>query len=100
MTAVRPFPVVAAFTLVMACLIAGHPPAAPARAADAAAEPARRLVNDRCPVMTDEFTTPLHEITFRGVAVRFCCRECKERFLLNPDPYLANLPHVPPQTAT
>ena len=40
----------------------------------------RPLVNDRCPVMSDEFASPTQEITFHGAAVRFCCGKCKRRF--------------------
>ena len=67
------------------------------RPAEADAGPATRPVNDRCPVMTDEAASPLHEITFHGAAVRFCCARCKDRFLLEPQAYLARLPHVPPE---
>src|ERR1700712_2047092 len=52
-------------------------------------------VNDRCPVMKGEFATPLHEIQYGGVAVRFCCEECRDRFLSDPVPYLADLPQMP-----
>jgi hypothetical protein len=66
-----------------------------AQAQTTRAAPATRPVNERCPVTTDEASSPLHEITFRGAAVRFCCRQCKDRFLLEPQAYLAGLPHVP-----
>jgi YHS domain-containing protein len=59
-----------------------------------------KLVNEHCPVMPDELAKAVHEITFRGVPVRFCCQQCKTRFLTNPQPYLANLPHVPAAAAS
>lgn len=62
-------------------------------------EPSRRLVNDRCPVTTDEFASPLHEIQFKGVAVRFCCAKCQRRFQENPEAYLAHLPQLSPAAA-
>jgi YHS domain-containing protein len=62
-------------------------------------EPAPRLVNDHCPVMTEEFTSPLHEIQAHGVTVRFCCSKCRRRFESDPTPYLARLPQVTPAVA-
>lgn len=53
-------------------------------------------VNEICPVTPDEQATALHELTFRGVSVRFCCARCKSQFLLNPEPYLVHAPQVPP----
>src|SRR5687768_14533284 len=53
-----------------------------------------RLVNDRCPVMTDEPATPRHETQFQGVWVRFCCDECKEKFAADPAQYLAHVPQL------
>jgi hypothetical protein len=58
-------------------------------------EPERRLVNDRCPVMDDEPASPLHEVQFRGVAVRFCCSDCADTFAESPAPYLSRLPQLP-----
>src|SRR4051812_28703574 len=55
-----------------------------------------QLVNDLCPVLPEELASPAHELIFRGVPDRFCCRECKERFIQNPAAYLPRLPHVPP----
>ncbi len=73
--------------------------ASPARPAPASVpdEPDRRIVNDRCPVMTDEFASPLHEVDFRGSTVRFCCRDCVERFEADSLPFLKNIPHLPPE---
>lgn len=72
--------------------------AGPARAqATSGDEPARRVVNDRCPVMTDEFASPLHEVEFHGSLVRFCCHECVDRFEADPVPFLKNVPHLPPE---
>jgi hypothetical protein len=59
---------------------------------------ASRVVNDRCPVMADEFASPQHEIEFRGSAVRFCCDECKGKFLSVPAVYVTHLPHLPAET--
>src|SRR5687767_1634517 len=68
-------------------------------AADASSSaPATRPVNDRCPVMPGESASPAQEIVFRGAAVRFCCWKCKDRFLLDPQAYVARLPHVPAAT--
>lgn len=58
-----------------------------------------RLVNDRCPVMTEEFTSPLHELETGGVTVRFCCDKCRARFEDDPAPYLSHLPQVTPAVA-
>src|SRR5688500_9410168 len=58
-------------------------------------EAERRLVNDRCPVMEDEPASPLCEVQFRGVAVRFCCSDCRETFTEDPAPYLSRLPQLP-----
>ena len=60
---------------------------------------APRLVNDRCPVMTEEFTSPLHELHAHGVTVRFCCAKCRRRFESDPMPYLARLPQLTPAAA-
>ena len=61
---------------------------------NAAEEPERRLVNDHCPVMVDEFASPMHEVEFRGATVRFCCSDCKETFTEDPSPYLSRLPQL------
>lgn len=79
------------FLLAAAPCAAGQPPSA------ARDVPARRVVNDRCPVMTDDFASPLHEVEYRGSAVRFCCRECVDRFEADPVPFLKNLRHLPPE---
>ncbi len=57
-----------------------------------------RLVNDHCPVMPDEFASPQHEIQFHGSAVRFCCDECKVKFLSEPAAYVGHLSHLPAET--
>jgi YHS domain-containing protein len=49
--------------------------------------------------MTDEFTSPLHAVTFHGVEVRFCCAECKDRFVDAPAQYVSRLPQFPPALA-
>jgi hypothetical protein len=69
--------------------------ASPASAEDA---DVNRLVNDRCPVMIEEFASPLHEVQFEGVAVRFCCRKCRDEFDADPTPYVSRLPQLPPET--
>jgi hypothetical protein len=69
---------------------------APAKAAGAPAA-SRPLVNQRCPVTTDEFSTPSHELQFQGVAVRFCCDKCAQRFLLDPANYVSALPQFTPE---
>jgi hypothetical protein len=61
----------------------------------AGGEAERRLVNDLCPVMEDEPASPLCEVQFRGVAVRFCCSDCRETFTEDPAPYLSRLPQLP-----
>jgi YHS domain-containing protein len=53
-----------------------------------------RLVNDLCPVNTDEFASPTHEIQFHGVCVRFCCEQCEDKFRAKPAAYLSNLPQL------
>ena len=60
-------------------------------------ESARPLVNDRCPVMSDEFASPTQEITFHGVSVRFCCGKCKRRFEDDPATFVARLPQLSPE---
>src|SRR5688572_27599771 len=60
-------------------------------------EATRPLVNDRCPVMTDEFTSPTQEITFHGAAVRFCCAKCKGRFEDDPASFVARVPQLSPE---
>ena len=65
-------------------------------AAEGDGEAALPLVNDRCPVMSDEFTSPTQEITFHGVAVRFCCGMCKRRFEDDPAAFVARLPQLSP----
>lgn len=79
--------------------MAGRCLAGPAPGEPGAGESARRMVNDRCPVMTDDFASPLHEVEYRGSVVRFCCRECVEQFEANPVPFLANVSHLPPEVA-
>lgn len=56
-----------------------------------------RVVNDRCPVMADEFASPLHEIPFAGVTVRFCCDKCRNQFVAEPLQYVSRLPQLPPE---
>ena len=63
----------------------------------AGGESARPLVNDRCPVMPDEFASPTQEITFHGAAVRFCCGKCKGRFEDDPASFVARLPQLSPE---
>src|SRR3712207_5958865 len=60
--------------------VAAAPATAPAPA-PAPAPAGNRVVNDRCPVMPDEPASPLQEVMFQGVPVRFCCDDCSERFL-------------------
>ena len=67
-------------------------------AAGAGGEPERRLVNDRCPVMEDEPASPVYEVQFRGVAVRFCCSDCQEKFAAKPTSYLSHLPQLSADT--
>ena len=74
---------------------AGHERAALPDPADAGRVP--RVVNDRCPVMTGDFASPLHEVQYRGSTVRFCCRECVDRFEADPLPFLNRIPHLPPE---
>jgi hypothetical protein len=66
--------------------------------ARAQSESPRPLVNDRCPVMNDEFASPAQEINFHGALVRFCCGKCKRRFQDDPVPFLAHLPQLSPET--
>src|SRR5918997_1037747 len=54
-----------------------------------------RLVNDLCPVMTDEPASPQYEVQFRGAAVRFCCSDCRETFTEDPSRYVSRLPQLP-----
>lgn len=96
----------AAMTAVWACALSAgaaadnKPASAPADQTEPASpglpatQSARRLVNDMCPVMPEEFASPQHEVSFRGVAVRLCCRTCREKFTANPEKYVARLPHV------
>ena len=56
-----------------------------------------RVVNDRCPVMTEEFASPQQEILYEGVTVRFCCDECREQFQADPVQYITRLPQIPPE---
>jgi hypothetical protein len=66
--------------------------------ANAADRPASRpLVNERCPVTTEEFATPSHETQFQGASVRFCCEKCERRFLADPASYVSNLPQFTPE---
>jgi YHS domain-containing protein len=58
-----------------------------------------RLVNDLCPVATDEFASPAHELQFHGVSVRFCCDKCQEQFRADPAAYLSHLPQLSPAGA-
>jgi YHS domain-containing protein len=67
-------------------------------AAGAEGTTAWRVVNDHCPVMSEEFASPQHEIEFHGSAVRFCCDECKGKFLSDPAAYVSHLPHLPAAT--
>ena len=57
----------------------------------------RRLLNEHCPIMTEEFASPTQEVRYRGSVVRFCCRDCLEQFEDDPAPYLKNLPQLPPE---
>lgn len=77
----------------------GAPAVAPAATQASHGGPAGRLVNDMCPVMPDEFASPHHEVTVRGVTVRLCCRTCREKFTAEPEKYLHRLGHVPPVPA-
>src|SRR5687768_18394983 len=62
------------------------------------AQTSPRVVNDRCPVMEDEPALPGYEVQFRGVAVRFCCNKCQDKFAEDPLPYLSHLPQLPAAT--
>jgi hypothetical protein len=69
----------------------------PATAGAADLPASRPLVNERCPVTIEEFSTPSHEVRWNDYSVRFCCEKCQARFERNPALYVANLPQVPPE---
>jgi hypothetical protein len=72
-------------------------PAAETAALAASTPASRPLVNERCPVTTDEFATPSHEIRWGEYSVRFCCEKCERRFQADPASYISNLPQLPPE---
>ena len=48
--------------------------------------------NETCPVMTGNKVDPAHWVEYKGKRVYFCCPDCKEAFLKDPEKYLPRLP--------
>jgi uncharacterized membrane protein/YHS domain-containing protein len=51
-----------------------------------------KLVNQYCPVISEEKADPGITIDYRGQTIAFCCDRCLARFNADPGKYLANLP--------
>jgi YHS domain-containing protein len=45
-----------------------------------------------CPVMTGNKINKQYSVEYKGKTVYFCCPGCDEKFLANPEKYVANLP--------
>ena len=56
------------------------------------AEASETLVNEYCPVTTDEKVDPTIFVEYQSQRVLFCCQRCKKKFLENPAAYIGNLP--------
>jgi len=52
----------------------------------------QQILNEWCPVMTDEKADPAFTITYQGKEIRFCCDRCIAKFRANPNKYLDRLP--------
>ncbi|MBP7049499.1 MAG: YHS domain-containing protein [Phycisphaerae bacterium] len=49
-----------------------------------------------CPVMEGNPINPDIFVEYKGKKVYFCCKGCPEKFLANPEKYLAKLPQFKP----
>ena len=50
-----------------------------------------------CPVMTKNPINPDIFVEYQGKKVYFCCDDCKDEFLKNPEKYVAKLPQFQKQ---
>ena len=50
------------------------------------------IAQKTCPVMDGNPIDPEVFIEYQGKKVYFCCADCKEKFLENPEEYIAKLP--------
>ena len=60
--------------------------------AEAVPREARVITNKLCPVMEGNPVDPTIFVTFKGKKVYFCCKTCREKFLDEPNKFLAKLP--------
>jgi len=67
----------------------GHEPAA--MEAEPAAQTASVIEQETCPVMGAAINKDLFT-EYKGKKVYFCCEGCEEKFLANPEQYVAQLP--------
>lgn len=90
----------AATSLVALVLFAGckekpraqAPAAKPVAAAQADATEADATVQKTCPVMEGNPIDKALFVEYKGQRVYFCCKGCEEKFLANPEQYIAKLP--------
>lgn len=57
-------------------------------------------VNEFCPIVPANPATVDHAVIHMGKTVRFCCDDCLNKFLDDPDAYLKQLPQFPREEAT
>jgi YHS domain-containing protein len=55
-------------------------------------QPAAQIEQKMCPVMTDMKINPEIFTEYKGKKVYFCCTDCKAKFEVEPEKYVANLP--------
>lgn len=56
------------------------------------AAPSETVLNEWCPVMTDEKIDPAITVEYRGKTIAFCCDMCVKKFQTNPAKYESRLP--------
>jgi YHS domain-containing protein len=74
-------------------------PAASAAVAGGAGAAPTVLTNEMCPVMRDNKVDPNVYVDYKGKRVYFCCTDCRDTFLANPEPYLQYLPQFASMTS-
>ena len=74
-------------------------PAAPPAAASGGSAASAALTNEMCPVLRGNKVDPNVYVDYKGKRVYFCCTDCRDTFLANPEPYLQYLPQFASATS-
>jgi YHS domain-containing protein len=53
--------------------------------------PAATAVNTKCPVSGDAIDPTVPTVQYQGLNIGFCCKDCRAKFVANPDQYIAKV---------